>query len=127
MYFGKSELFGIVEVFTGAGVPKQVYSIVWQKRISFLLPQFDSPIQHGFICKHLFLRTVFIGTVDDVAQSCGKCTVILDFKFIFFAAALVQIFVNERLHRVEVEDVLDNGVFGVRQDLLSEWLLKIIA
>ena len=64
--------------------------------------------------------------MDDEAEGGGKGPVEFDFGLIFFSADPVQVRVNERLHGVDVHDVLHGFVVWVTEHLGSQGLVQVL-
>ena len=77
--------------------------------------------------KHLLFFSVLVGVVDDVAEGSSKGTVELNLRPILVPASPVQVGVNKRLHRVDVQDVARDLVIRVREDLGSQGQVHIVA
>ena len=67
--------------------------------------------------------SVLVRVVDDVAEGGGEGAVELYLAGVFVTARLVHVSVDERLHRVNVQDVPSDLVIWVRKNISSQGLV----
>ena len=90
-----------------------------------LLPtHFKPPIQYSHSLELIGLP-VGVGVVNNVAERSCIRAIILNLGGILLSAGPIQVTVDERLHRVQVEHVLRNRVLRIRKDFRRKWLVKI--
>lgn len=120
----EGEVESTVEFLARARVSDQVDLRVRQVKVKVPFLHFEAPVENGLPFQFVLLP-VLVGEVDDIAECCCKSSVVLDFGFIFFSTCPVQVRVNERLHRVNVQDVFCDFVSWVRENLRGQRLVKI--
>ena len=107
--FLESEFDCAIDVNACAGVAQQVNHIANFELVNCLLRQPDTSIHS----RHLILLAHFtVGVCEVNYEAEGSCvsTVVFDFWAILLSNCFVDVFVNEGLHRVQVEDVFHDGV-----------------
>ena len=110
---GVGELEGFGEGEASAGVACKINLFIDCVVVYFLLSHFKSSKQSDVLIQAVNF-SVLVRIVDDVAESSGKCSIETDFGRVFGSARLVQVGINEGLHRVDVQDVARYFVSWIR-------------
>lgn len=97
----------------GACVPCKIDILALLIKRNLFVIKLQTTVQIGDSLNSTRSMTSPVSKVDDVAQCRRESTVVLDLILVLLSARLVQLRVNECLHRVKVQEVLRDSVVWI--------------